>query len=203
MAFILFLKGILIGFGLAVPIGPIGILCLRKTITKGRLQGMIIGLGGATADLFYSAIAAFGITAISTTIDKHRFEIRLAGGIFLLCLGLFTYFTQPKERKVQNSHSEIVWSYLFTIFLTMTNPLTIFAFIVVFATIEIGHLINSFYILSLVLGVFAGSCSWFALLTFFGNYFGEKFNQYLLPRVNKVAGILIIISGLVSIISVL
>jgi len=85
----------------------------------------------------------------------------------------------------------------------MTNPLTIFAFIAVFATIGIGRGIDSFSILSLVLGVFTGSFLWFALLTFLGNYFGEKFNRYLLPWVNKVAGILIIISGFISIFSVI
>jgi len=203
MGFIFFIKGIIIGFALAVPIGPIGILCIRKTITEGRLHGLLVGLGGATADLLYSSIAAFGITAISTVIDTHRFWIRLSGGTFLLFLGVFTYYARPRARKIMIRNKEMMKSFLFTMLLAFTNPLTIFAFIAVFAMLGIGHAIGYFYVSLLVFGVFTGSSLWFLLISSSANYYGVKFNSILLPRINKVTGILIFMSGIIAIVSVL
>ena len=203
MGFIFFIKGIIIGFAFAVPIGPIGILCIRKTITEGRLHGLLVGLGGATADLLYSSIAAFGITAISTVIDSYRFWIRLSGGTFLLFLGVVTYYARPKARKIMIRNKEMMKSFLFTMLLAFTNPLTIFAFIAVFAMLGIGHAIGYFYVSSLVFGVFTGSCLWFLLISFSANYYGVKFNSILLPRINKITGILIFMSGIIAIVSVL
>ena len=203
MEILFFIKGIVVGFALAVPIGPIGILCIRETITMGRLHGLIIGLAGATADLLYSCVAAFGITAISNTIDHHRFWIRLTGGIFLLILGAITFQTLPRERKVAIKSREIVKSYIFTIFLTLTNPLTIFAFIAVFGILGVMHTTSFSNMAWLVTGVFAGSCIWFLLLSFGANYYGEKFSRFGLQWINRIAGILIVISGLIAIVSLL
>jgi len=196
---ILMLKGILIGFALAVPIGPIGILCIHKTITKSRWHGVVIGLGGATADLLYSFLAASGISAISATLENHRFWIRLIGGAVLIGLGIFTYFTHLREKKVDLKTNKLWRTYLFTIILTLTNPLTIFAFIAIFASMGIGHGILLASISSLAIGVFIGSCSWFLLLNFGANYYGSKLNRNKLQLVNKIAGILIILAGMMAI----
>jgi len=203
MGLIFFIKGIMTGFALAVPIGPIGIMCVRKTLIEGRIRGLIIGLGGATADLLFSGIAAFGVTTISTVIDNHRVWIRLAGGTFLLGMGVITYLTQPKQRKSFIRSREMLKSYFLTIMLAFTNPLTIFAFIAVFATLGIGHKVDHFYISSLVAGVFIGSCLWFLLLSAVANRYGEKFSRKGLPWINKVTGVLIVVSGMVAIASVL
>ena len=100
MELIFFLKGILIGFAMAVPIGPIGIMCVRKTLTEGRLRGLIIGLGAATADLLYGCVAAFGLTYISNVITSERIWIRLLGGMLLLFLGVRTYRARPADPKL-------------------------------------------------------------------------------------------------------
>ncbi len=97
MEFTIFLKGICIGFALAVPIGPIGIMCIRKTLTEGRIHGLIIGLGAATADLIYGTVAAFGLTFISNTLYNQRIWIRLVGGILFLLLGAKIFRSRPSD----------------------------------------------------------------------------------------------------------
>ena len=97
MEYTLLLKGILIGFALALPIGPIGILCIRKTAAEGHLSGMVVGFGAAAADGLYGFVAAFGLTIISDTLLSQQIWIRLIGGGFLCYLGFKTYFAKPPE----------------------------------------------------------------------------------------------------------
>jgi threonine/homoserine/homoserine lactone efflux protein len=203
MDFSFFLKGIIIGFAMAIPIGPVGIICVRKTLTEGRLRGLIIGLGAATADLFYGSVAAFGLTIISDTLDSQRFWIRLIGGALLLFLGIRTFRTRPKELKIPINNSGILRSYLTTIFITLTNPLTIFAFLAVFAALGIGSGLGYFSASVLVTGVFMGSGLWFLLLSSGAILFRKKLDIAGMRWVNKIAGILIIISGLIAIGSLL
>ncbi|MDR3609447.1 MAG: LysE family transporter [Ignavibacteriaceae bacterium] len=203
MAFTDFLKGIFIGFAMAVPIGPIGIICIRKTLTEGRLHGLIIGLGAATADLLYGCVAAFGLTMISNTLVSQRIWIRLVGGALLLFLGIRTFRTKPNSPNIPTNTSGILRSYLTTVFLTLTNPLTIFAFIAVFAALGLGNGLSYFSASSLVAGVFIGSCLWFLLLSSGVTLFKKKLDLVGLKWINRIAGSLIIISGIIAIISVI
>jgi len=198
-----FLKGIFIGFAMAVPVGPIGIMCIRKTLTEGRLRGLIIGLGAATADLLYGCVAAFGITVISNTLDSEKIWIRLIGGSLLLFLGARTFRALPADPKIPVNSSGILRSYLTTVFLTLTNPLTIFAFIAVFAALGLGKGLNYFSASALVAGVFIGSSLWFLSLSSGVTLFRNKLDLVGLRWVNRIAGILIIISGVIAIVSVL
>jgi len=199
MEFTFFLKGIAIGFFMAIPIGPIGIMCIRKTLTEGRLSGLIIGLGAATADLFYGCVAAFGLTIISDTLNSQRIWIRIVGGSLLFFLGIKTFRAQPKDPKLKISGSGRLRSYFTVVVLTLTNPLTIFAFIAVFAAFGLGDGLSFFSAIVLVAGVFIGSCLWFFLLTSGTIIFRKKLDLVGLKWVNKIAGILIIISGLIVI----
>jgi threonine/homoserine/homoserine lactone efflux protein len=199
MEFTFFLKGIAIGFVMAIPIGPIGIMCIRKTLTEGRLSGLIIGLGAATADLFYGCVAAFGLTIISDTLNSQRIWIRIVGGALLFFLGIKTFRAQPKDPKLKVSGSGRIRSYFTVVVLTLTNPLTIFAFIAVFAAFGLGDGLSFFSAVVLVAGVFIGSCLWFFLLTSGTIIFRKKLDLVGLKWVNKIAGILIIISGLIVI----
>jgi len=198
-----FLKGIAIGFIMAIPIGPIGIMCIRKTLTEGRLSGLIIGLGAATADLFYGCVAVFGLTVISDTLSDQRIWIRIVGGALLLFLGIKTFRAQPKDPKLKISGSGRLRSYFTVVVLTLTNPLTIFAFIAVFAAFGLGDGLSFFSAVVLVAGVFIGSCLWFFLLTSGTILFRKKLDLVGLKWVNKIAGILIIISGFIVIGSLL
>ena len=203
MDFTFFLKGIAIGFIMAIPIGPIGIMCIRKTLTEGRLSGLIIGLGAATADLFYGCVAAFGLTVISDTLTDQRIWIRIAGGALLFFLGVKTFRAHPKDPKLKTTGSGRLRSYLTVVFLTLTNPLTIFAFIAVFAAFGLGDGLSFFSAAILVAGVFVGSSLWFLLLSSGTILFRKKLDLVGLKWVNKIAGILIIISGLIVIGSLL
>jgi threonine/homoserine/homoserine lactone efflux protein len=198
-----FLKGILIGFAMAVPVGPIGIMCIRKTLTEGRFRGMVIGLGAATADLFYGCVAAFGLTVISDTLDSQRIWIRLAGGALLLFLGIRTFRAKPADPKLHIVNRGVLRSYITTIFLTLTNPLTIFAFIAIFAALGLGEGLSYISAPLLVAGVFIGSCLWFLLLSSGVTLFRDRLDLVGLRWVNRIAGILIIISGVVVFVSLL
>jgi threonine/homoserine/homoserine lactone efflux protein len=203
MKFAFFLKGIFTGFAMAVPIGPIGIMCIRKTLTESKLHGLIIGLGAATADLLYGCVAAFGLTIISNVLFNQRIWIRLAGGLLLFFLGARTYYAKPADSNVPIIRRGLFRTYLTTVFLTLTNPLTIFTFIAVFAAIGLGSDLSYFSASTLVIGVFIGSGLWFLLLSSVATLFKKKLDLAGLRMVNKIAGVLIIISGLIVILSLL
>ena len=201
MELILYIKGMVIGFAMAVPIGPVGIMCIRKTLTEGRLRGLIIGIGAATADLLYGSVAAFGLSFISNTVSSQRIWIRLIGGTLLFSLGVRTYRAKPTDPKFHKHSSGLLGSYFYTILITLTNPLTIFAFIAVFAALGLGNEVNKFSGLALVLGVFTGSFLWFLSLSSGVTLFRKKLDLQGLEWVNRIAGILIIISGAIAIVS--
>ena len=203
MEFTFLLKGVFIGFAMAVPVGPIGIMCIRKTLTEGRLRGLIIGLGAATADLLYGSVAAFGLTIISDTLVSQRIWIRLIGGALLLFLGIKIFRALPTDPKLHINSIGKLRSYLTTVFLTFTNPLTIFAFIAVFAALGLADGLGYFSASVLVGGVFIGSCLWFLLLSSGTILFRNKLDLVGLRWVNRIAGILIITSGLIAIGSLL
>lgn len=203
MELTIFLKGIFIGFAMAVPIGPIGIMCIRKTLTEGRIRGLIIGLGAATADMLYGCVAAFGLTIISNTLFNQRVWIRLIGGTLFLILGIKAFRTRPVIIDVPVKSRGKIRSYLSTVFLTLTNPLTIFAFIAIFAALGIGKGLGYFSASALVTGVFIGSFLWFLSLSSGVTFFKKKLNYNGLRWANRIAGILIIFSGVIAIASLL
>lgn len=195
-----FLKGIIIGFAMAIPLGPIGVMCIRKTLTDGKVYAMVIGLGAATADMLYGSVAAFGLTIISSTLISYKIWIRLIGGALLLLLGAKIFFSKPKTSQVQNSDQSILRTYLSTAFLTLTNPFTIFAFIAVFNSLGLGSGLSYFSASTLVFGIFIGSSAWFFLLSSVVTIFRKKIDLSGLVWVNRAAGLLVIISGLITII---
>jgi len=203
MDLIFSLKGIAIGFIMAIPIGPISIMCIRKTLSEGRLSGLIIGLGAATADLFYASVAAFGLTFISDTLVGQRLWIRLVGGGVLLFIGIRIFRALPEDPKIRINKSGILRSYLTTFFLTLTNPLTIFVFLAVFAALGLGNGLGYFSHSILLTGVFIGYGLWFLILSSGTILFRKKLDLVGLRWVNKIAGILIIISGVIVFLTLL
>ena len=194
-----FIKGLVIGFAMAVPIGPIGIICVRKTLTEGRMHGMVIGLGAATADLLYGSVAAFGLTIISDTLQSQRVWIRLIGGALLIFLGIRTYRARHADPGLPFRQTGKLRSYFTTIFLTFINPITIFAFIAVFSALGLGEGLGFFSASILVSGVFLGSGLWFLILSSGVTLFRKKLDLTGMKWVNKIAGVLIFISGLIAV----
>jgi threonine/homoserine/homoserine lactone efflux protein len=195
---IFFLKGLIIGFGMAVPIGPVGILCIRKTLADGHSRGLIIGLGAATADSLFGSIAAFGLTFVSDVIASQHFWLRLVGGGVLLFLGIRTFRAKRKDPVIPYENKGMLGSYLSAFFLVLTNPVTIFAFIAVFAAFGLGHKIFIVSACILVLGVFSGSGLWFLILSYVATIFRKKLDSDGLRWVNRIAGVLIVLSGLAA-----
>jgi threonine/homoserine/homoserine lactone efflux protein len=188
---------------MAVPIGPIGIMCIRKTLAEGHARGLIIGLGAATADAFYGSIAAFGLTFVSDAIASQHFWLRLIGGGLLLFLGIRTFRAKRKAPKIPSDNKGLLGSYVSSFLLALTNPVTIFAFVAVFAAFGLGHRLFIVSACILVVGVFAGSCLWFLALGYVATLFRKKLDAGGLSWVNRISGGLIILSGVAALVSLI
>ena len=156
----MFLKRLIIGFAIAAPVGPIGVLCIRRTLAEGRTTGFVSGLGAATADAMYGATAAFGLTLITDFLLGGASWLRLVGGVFLLYLGIKTFLARPAEKAAETRGGGLLRAYSSTLFLTLTNPTTILSFVAVFAGLRLVGGAGGFTAAVLVLGVFLGSAAW-------------------------------------------
>ncbi|MDR3574450.1 MAG: LysE family transporter [Anaerolineaceae bacterium] len=194
MNFSFFLRSLLIGFSIAAPVGPIGVLCIRRSLTEGRLTGFVTGLGAATADAFYGSIAAFGLTIISGFLIGQAGWIRLLGGLFLACLGIKTLLSKPTERPAQVGGMNLIGAYSSTLLLTLTNPMTILSFAAIFAGLGAGLSGHGYgAAASIVLGVFTGSAVWWLLLSTGANLLRSRLTTALLRWVNRASGTIILI----------
>jgi threonine/homoserine/homoserine lactone efflux protein len=194
-----FLRSLLIGFSIAAPVGPIGVLCIRRSLTEGRLVGLVTGLGAATADAFYGSIAAFGLTLVSGFLIGQAGWIRLVGGLFLAYLGIKTLLSKPADRPSQVAGMNLVGAYSSTLLLTLTNPMTILSFAAIFAGLGAGLSGHGYgTAASIVLGVFAGSSCWWLLLSSGASLLRGRLTSNLLSWVNRVSGLIILIfSGVI------
>jgi threonine/homoserine/homoserine lactone efflux protein len=199
------LKGILLGFSIAAPVGPIGVLCIRKALHHGRLSGFVSGLGATVADLLYATVAALGLTLVADLLEEQQFWLRLIGGTFLIYLGIKTFFSKDFESKKNPPPSKSLLSdFLSTFFLTLTNPLTIFAFFTLFASFGLtGIMEEKPNIAPLLLGVGLGSSLWWILLSEGIVFFRKKIGGRLLHWVNRIAGTALSVFGLLSWLSLL
>lgn len=197
----LFIKGIILGFSVAAPVGPIGILCIRRTLEYGRLSGFVSGLGAAFADMIYAIIAAFGLTYISNVLTVGQDWLQLAGGLFLLYLGWRTFHAKPRANLNEPVHKSLLNDFFSIFFLTVTNPMTIVAFLGVFAALGLttanGNYIHA---LLLVLGVFLGSAFWWLLLSEGVTLFRKKVTGQVMQWINRISGGLIFGFGIVVLI---
>ena len=203
MELVFFLKGLIIGFAMAVPIGPVGIMCIRKTLSEGHSRGMIIGLGAATADSLFGSIAAFGLTFVSDMIASQYFWLRLVGGGLLIFLGIRTFRARREDAAIPLENNGLLGSYISAFLLALTNPVTIFAFVAVFAAFGVGQRLGIVSACILVIGVFAGSFLWFLTLSYVATLFRKKLDSGGIRWVNRIAGILIILSGVAAFVSLI
>lgn len=188
-----YLRGLLIGFSIAAPVGPIGVLCIRRTLAEGRISGLVSGLGAASADAVYGAIAAFGLTLISAFLMAEEDWIRLVGGLFLLYLGFKTFTSKPAEQAASTEGYGLWRDYLSTFFLTLTNPMTILSFTAIFAGLGLGVAGTDYdSALALILGVFSGSALWWLLLSSGVGLFRSRLTTASLVWVNRLSGLVIL-----------
>jgi threonine/homoserine/homoserine lactone efflux protein len=196
------LEGIGLGFLIAAPVGPIGLLCIRRTLAQGRIVGLMTGLGAAAADALYAAVAAFGLTSVSQFLIHQQALVRLTGGLFLCYLGLRTLLAQPQQ-VANNGFSQSSFAALVSTFLlTLTNPLTIISFAAVLA--GLGIVAQNHEYLSatwLVAGVFLGSAFWWFLLSGGVSLFRSRFNEKALKWINRITGFLLLLFGVGAIVA--
>lgn len=198
------LCGIVIGFSIAAPVGPIGVLCIRRTLTEGRAAGLVSGLGAATADAIYGCIAGFGLTFISSLLIGQQMWIRLIGGLFLCYLGVKTLLAKPSEQPASVESKGLAGAYGSTFFLTLTNPMTILSFTAVFAGLGVGSASGDYGSAAiLVLGVFIGSSLWWLFLNGMAGAFRARFDTRALRWVNGISGVIITVFGLAALLSLL
>jgi threonine/homoserine/homoserine lactone efflux protein len=199
----IFLEGLIIGFSIAAPVGPIGILCIRRTLTGGRGTGFISGLGAATADAFYGGVAAFGLTFISGFLLGNQVLLKTAGGIFLLLMGARILPSHQSHKEMRKESEGFIGAYLSTFFLTLTNPMTILSFAAVFAGLGISGMGKNYFLATLLVsGVFVGSALWWLILSGSVGIFKERLSTYEL-WINRISGCVIMGFGILILLSLL
>jgi threonine/homoserine/homoserine lactone efflux protein len=190
------LKGAGIGFAVAAPVGPIGMLCIRTTLERGRVAGFAAGLGAAVADAIYGTIGVLGVTAISGYIEAQRFWLELGGGIFVIGFGIHLWVTKPNS---QNGTDEIpvsLWAdFMKTLALTLANPSTILTFMAIFAGVPGAAASSMAAVPVTVLGVLLGSAAWWLFLSQGVGFIRHKISDQALKWMNWAAGALLVAFG--------
>lgn len=192
------------GISIAAPVGPIGVLCIRRTLAEGRLTGFISGLGAASADACYGVITAFGLAFISNFLLGQQTWLRLFGGAFLIYLGVRTILSKPAAQAAKAKGKGLLSAYFSTFLLTLTNPMTILSFAAVFAGLGLAGTGGNYAAAGLlVLGVFCGSALWWLLLSGGVSLLRDKFDQRAMVWVNRVSGAVITGFGIYAILSII
>lgn len=200
----LILKGVAIGIAIAAPVGPIGVLCIRRSLTRGQASGLASGLGAATADALYGAVAAFGITMVSSLLLGHPRTLRLCGGIFLMFLGFRSLLAKPKEKPACNRDGNLLRAYASTFLLTLTNPMTLLAFAAIFAALDIhDEMLGRMSEGILVLSIFCGSMLWWTLLSIGVSLVRHRLDAQALLWVKRISGAVIILFATAILLSLL
>lgn len=196
----LFFRGLLLGFAIAAPVGPIGLLVIQRTLNSGRLVGLFSGLGAATADAIYGAIAAFGLSLLTAFLVEQQMWLGLAGGLFLCYLGVRTVTAPPTTQAAAVESRSLLGAWSTTLALTLTNPMTILAFVAIFAGAGLATASgDTLAALLLVAGVFLGSAAWWLLLSGGVSLLRGFVNARTLRWINWIAGAVVIAFGVIAI----
>ncbi len=186
-------KGLILGFSVAAPVGPIGVLCINRTIDKSYFSGLVSGLGAATADLIYGLIAGFGLTIISNFLIAQKLWMQIFGLLFLFYVGIKTLFQKPQFKLNKVGNVGLIKDYITTFLLTITNPMTVLFFLAVFAGLGLSNAENiKLAPILLVTGVFVGSGIWWLFLSSLTYKLKNKIGNGIIKRINLISGITIL-----------
>ena len=193
------LKGISIGFSIAAPIGPVGVLCIRRTLQKGKTSGFVSGLGSSSASFLYGVTLIFGFSFFSNFLLEEQFWLRLIGGIFLILMGLKILRSQFELTEKKSSSQTLLQDYISTFFLNITNPITLVSYFAIFSSYGFaeGQAITSSTPF-LLIGIFIGSALWWAILSNGISFFRNRLNQRVLLYINRIAGLIVVSFGFCS-----
>lgn len=205
--FDIILHGILIGLSISVPLGPIGMLCIQRTLNRGQKYGLATGFGATTSDLIYTIVTLFFLSFVVDFIDAHTFIIQLIGAMVVVLFGVWIFRTNPvsqpraQDQKVKHSLFE---DYITSFFLTLTNPLILFVLIALFA--HFSFITTETKFLEIIVGlvsILSGAGLWWFLLTYFASHFRNRFNVRGLKLINQITGGAIVLLGLLGLIKCL
>jgi threonine/homoserine/homoserine lactone efflux protein len=197
----LLIRGFVLGFAIAASPGPIFFLCLRRTLVRGRLYGLASGLGVATADGFYAALAAFGVAALASAFVSGRLPLAMVGGVVLVVLGIRILLDRPKlaEKETPATARGLAWAYGSTLGLTITNPATIISFVALAATLGPGG--GMAQPAMLVAGVLAGSAAWWFVLAFTVSMLRARVTPGVVRGISTMSGLAIAALGILATVS--
>lgn len=198
----LFAKGLVIGLSIAMPVGPIALLCINRCLTVGTAAGLATGLGAAVADGVYGAVAAFGIASVSLILLDQQDLIRALGGLGLIAIGLHMALKRPAEQAAISGLGGLLRTFVSSFLLTLANPSTILSFIAVFAALGLadrpGDVLAA---LIMVLGVFLGSALWWLFLSGLIGRLRHKLGGATLLWINRGSGAVLGLFGLLALLS--
>ena len=193
------LRGFAIGFAIAAPVGPIGVLCIRRSMVDGAKAGLATGLGAATADAVYGAVAAFGVAAISGFLVGGQRWLQLMGGLFLCYLGFKAWRSRAAGTEAANGMGTLGAAYASAVALTLANPATILSFVAVFAGAGLAAAPGAAAAGALVIGVFLGSAAWWLVLSQAAGWLRTRVSPGWMTGINKVSGAVLAAFGLVAV----
>jgi len=200
----IFFQGAIVGFSIAAPIGPTGLLCIQRTLAFGRNSGFTSGIGAATANSIYSILLISGLTLLSPIFHVCHLCLRFLGGLFLFYLGYKTFQTKSGQPSPKFYRKTIFSDFISTFFVSITNPITIISYLAFFTSLGLDDLQGNWSNgLPLVLGVFSGATLWWFILTQCVTLFRSKFTPKILLWMNRIAGCIIATFGLVAWLSII
>ncbi len=198
------IKGIIIGLFVSVPLGPIGMLCIQRTLNRGRKYGIATGLGATTSDIVYTIITLFFLSFVLDIIEQNRLIIQIAGSIIMILFGLYIFKSHPATQPKPNESLKhnIFGDYISAFGLTLSNPLVLFVLIALFARFNfISAKTTVFLIFCGILAILGGAFLWWTILTYLASHFRTRLNRQGLKVLNQITGSIIMLIGVIGLIS--
>ncbi len=198
-----FAKGLIVGFCASIPLGPIGVLCIQRTLSKGRNSGLITGMGAATTDMILAAISLLSLTFIQDFISEYRNTAMIIGGLIISGFGLRLIINNPIKqiKRVEEGNKQYIQDFLSTLIMTITNPGAFFLIfgLLAFMGINSGDQARGIDVIALTLfGVFAGGSAWWYIFSTGVNKFRNRLRLRQIVMINRIAGIIILVLGLIT-----
>jgi threonine/homoserine/homoserine lactone efflux protein len=191
-------KGVLAGLIISAPVGPVNVLCISRALANGRKAGLVSGLGAATADTIYGAIAGFSIQFIIGFLMHEEARIKLCGGILLIAIGVRYFFRSPRSVRQEKKDDEVRSHYTSAFLLNLTNPTTIISFLAVLTVLRLHQHRSSLQSTLLVAGIFSGAMLWWISLALIASHFRDRFTDRAVVWMNRIAGTAIGGFGLIT-----
>ncbi len=198
------IKGIIIGLFISIPLGPIGMLCIQRTLNRGRKYGIATGLGATMSDLVYTMVTLFFLSFVLDLVERQRFIIQLVGSLILIIFGFFIYRSNPSQQPKPNESVQysLFGDFISSFGLTFSNPLVLFVLIALFAKFNfIDNQTTLFLSISGIVSILLGALLWWSVLTFLVSKFRGKLNMRGLKTINVITGVIIIVIGIVGVIT--